>query len=395
MMNTHDEIVRTSVEEEEEINKTNDDKSTENNEVKEPCVVVVKNDDKTTDDGKKLENVGDYEGRRRLCCDVLRYSVSFLLAIRSEDKCNAIPDELWFKLVDFKILVHPKVATTRGKQKNSSQNSSLLHLEMFMDEDLRRIVTKYEENRNGRKLMEVANEKATQWFSKDSEWVKKSTTENNPQPSSSKDYLQDLIRNNQPANGLISVSKIETELTRAAKAEQLKNEIRANIKVINSQFERMKKDSKREPTARSRTESQSSSSSSKRSKDTSSSSHKQITINQKPLSKEEFLILSLLALESPVEREQYLIKVAKERNLLQRNDFNNTIVLTSKYGGVFPIIKRQAKQNIEQMAPCVLQLHGCQKKIGAGDGETPRKERKISTQVRFFECEVSTEKFDI
>uniref|UniRef100_A0A336M229 CSON008101 protein n=1 Tax=Culicoides sonorensis TaxID=179676 RepID=A0A336M229_CULSO len=327
-------------------------------------------------------------GRRNLddICDVNRYTISFLLELRA--KCLTIRDELRFKLVDFKILTHSypnnvecDVRRGAGISKHISHITPLLHLDMFIDEDLHRIVANYQEIRN------VAQNGAQKWFSKESDWIKSKPSSSQKTEKKQKDYLKDLMKNNKPINGLISVTAIEEEMTRAAKAEYLKKQIRQNISIVNDKMDKLKNAFKnkqpppiianpapstsKEPSkSKNRTESQSSTSSKRKSKDKTAKSQKdrvqqpQLSINNSPITKEAYLILSLLSLQNPVEREQYLIKIAKERELLQRNPENNVISLNPKYGGIFPVIKKQAQQNIDQMAPCVLQINGDRKKVG-------------------------------
>lgn len=332
-------------------------------------------------DDKNLMTIARDEGSTsgKPKCDVQRYNVSFLLELRY--KCKAMSDDLWFKLVDFKILAmsgaKPKVRHQFAAVRRTYL--SKLHLDMLMDEDLQRVVTKYEEIRNRRSAAEEPT--TSQWFPKDSEWAQKTPTTSAAIKRG--DYLQDLVKNNQP--GPIAGPSKEDRVTREAKAkaEQLKKQIQENIKVINEKFKDLHLSKPKLEPVRCRSESQSSSSNNSKKKKKNSREkpvkvkeqlqpQKPLTINNAPLSKEENLMLSLLSLQCPLEREQYLIKVAKERSILQRNPLNNILVLNSRYGGIFPIIKERAQQNIEQMSPCVLQINGVQKKV----------ERKVERKAR-------------
>ncbi|XP_063701864.1 DIS3-like exonuclease 2 isoform X2 [Culicoides brevitarsis] len=292
-------------------------------------------------------------------------------------------------------------AESNLESKTENVELSSLHLNMLMDKDLFRVVTKYELTR---KLLadEITTKKEPKWLLKDTEWTKSKPGTSSESPKKS-DYLLNLVKNNKPTN-LTSLSSIEEQMTREAKAEFLKKQIQVNIKVANAQLERIKKAHKertnaKEPkiqsniaptaneiakkeTVRSRTESQSSSNTSSSTKKRKNKAEKLVqkplSINSSPLTKEEYLILSMLMLNTPIEREQYLIKIAKERNLLQKHSSNsNILVMNPKYGGILPTIREQAKQNIDQMAPCVLQVNGQQRLVSKNGEQTTSKARMI------------------
>lgn len=400
-MNTHDEIQKSSLSDEENSTLNTTHVICEKK-VKEPSFVVTT---KSEEEGKN--------------CAVLRYSVTFLLDLRFKNP-DAIVDELVFKLIDFRILAHSSAATVQNSHINlsnshldmlldeglqrvvrkyetkrtsdpdsdresGSESPVLLsesHMDMFLDKDLLRIVTTYQENRN------VLPKVEPKWLPKDTEWTKSSPGTSGESLDKS-DYLLNLVKNNKPSN-LVDVTSIEGEMQRQAKADQLKKQIQANIKVVNFQIDKLKKacelrgspkerkmstnsttpsETPKKERHRSESQSSSSTSSKKRKEKPEKVQQKPLSVQNSPLSKEEYLILSMLSLSCPIEREQYLIKVAKERNLLQKHAINqNVLFMNNKYGGILPQIREQAKQNVDQMAPCILQINGKQKVV-AKNGE--------------------------